>query len=92
MDTIHYADAIQQTKQRDETGRPVPFSIRFVTFDKKRKQGGEIIELDNAVRTGLQANTVEHQLIGVKQLHNSHHPYSVHTRLITMLNDKKVYY
>tara|TARA_Y100000758_G_C15866057_1_gene354871 strand:+ start:171 stop:455 length:285 start_codon:yes stop_codon:yes gene_type:complete len=89
---ISYADMLVQTKSQDHLLRPEPFSIAFVTCNRNKKTGGEIIRLDNAVRVGQKHNTVANKTIGVKQLGNTHHPYAVHTRLILEFNNRKVFY
>lgn len=38
--------------QRTSDGEMIPFDIAFVTADRKRGTGGEIIEMKNVVTTG----------------------------------------
>ncbi len=42
-------DALQMMEERDHRNWPIPFSITFVTYDKERQTGGEIITLNNVV-------------------------------------------
>jgi hypothetical protein len=42
---IRLTDALEQMDQLDNTGKPVKFQMKYVTHDKKRKTGGEIIEI-----------------------------------------------
>ena len=47
---ITLPEVLKQMDQFDEKGKPVPFSIKFVTCDLRRKSGGELIELENVVK------------------------------------------
>lgn len=75
----------------DITAKPAPFQIKFVTLDKQRKKGGEIIELTEAQRVGASYNMRANDMISVKQLNNTNHPYPVHTHLIIEVNKQKVF-
>jgi hypothetical protein len=68
-----------------------PFQIKFVTLDKSRKTGGELIELTNAVRVGSKHNMKENDIINVKQIDSSHHPHIVHTHLILEVNHQEIF-
>lgn len=50
MKTITYANMIHVMDQVNKQGEPVPFSCRFVTADRKRNTGGEIIEIKKAIK------------------------------------------
>lgn len=83
--------AITLNDALDITAKAEPFQIKFVTFDKSRKQGGDIIELPSAQRVGASHNMKANDTISVKQLHNDNHPYPVHTHLIIEVNKQKVF-
>lgn len=69
-----------------------PFQIKFVRYDQSRKQGGEVIELTNAITCGSAANLNNQDMISVRQLGNDNHPYPVRIHLITEFNNQKVHY
>lgn len=89
---IGLTDALNIMDEKDLKGVPIPFEIKFVTYDKAKKKGGEIIHLTNAVRCGQKHNMKENSTIGVTQLNNTHHPYAVHIRLILEFNGNKIFY
>jgi hypothetical protein len=84
---IQLAAALKQMEHGSE-----PFHICFVTHNKSQQTGGKIIELTKAVKVGAKYNLKQNDMISVKQLDNSNHPYPVHIHLITQFNNKKVFY
>jgi hypothetical protein len=46
---IHLSQALDQMKNRDHRGNPVPFSLTFCTADEGKGTGGEIITIQKAV-------------------------------------------
>lgn len=87
---IALIDVLRKMDEKDAAGNPLSFSIRFYTYSRKTKVGGEKIEMENAVKTGLPFSLKDNQMIGVKVPHSSHHPIAVNTRLITRFNGQKV--
>lgn len=83
---ISLSDALQITEDAQR-----PFSISYVSFDKTRKKGGEIIHLSNAARVGASHNMKWNDTISVKQLGNDHHPHAVHIHLITEINGQEIF-
>jgi len=83
-------DVLNIMNQKDLKGNPEIFSICFFTYSRTKKTGGEMIELKNAVKTGLPFSLKDSQMIGVKVPKSSHHPIAVNTRLITRFNGEKV--
>lgn len=73
------------------TEQPEPFAIKFVTCDIARKKGGDIIELNKAVRVGTSHNRKVNDTIAVKQTGNTHHPHTVHNHLILEINNQEIY-
>ena len=45
---IRLSDVLHQMEQLDAENNPVAFDVKFVTHDKKRDIGGEIISVDGA--------------------------------------------
>lgn len=85
MAIIPLTDALHLMNDRDAV-----FSIAFVTFNKSKNTGGEIIKIDNARRVGAKFNLTENNMISVRSIDNSNHPYPVHIRLITEFNGQIV--
>lgn len=50
MNYILLKDALREIDRVDESKNPIPFACRFVTADRKRNTGGEIITVVNAVK------------------------------------------
>lgn len=78
--------------EKDKGGEPITFSIKFCTYNRSKKKGGQIIHLTKAVKCGLSHDMNENNTIGVKQLDSANHPYPVQIRLITEFNDQKVFF
>jgi hypothetical protein len=68
-----------------------PFQIKFVTADRTRKIGGNIIDLKKCVMVGAAHNQKNNDTITVKQVINNGHPYPIHIHLITEFNNQKVF-
>lgn len=88
--SIKLQDALKEINRSNSGGAHHPFSIEFVTFNAEKKTGGELIALENAIRCGLPENSDKNHEIGITAVGNSHHPYQVHTNLITKFNDRIV--
>lgn len=87
---INLSSVLAIMKEKDKNGEPLSFKIKFITCNPDKNIGGEIIELDNCIMTGLPYESK--QRIGIKSLINNHHPYPVHQRLIMEFNGQKVFY
>lgn len=46
---ISLRDVLLMMEAEDEQGYQIPFSLRFVTYDKQKQTGGEIIDAKKAV-------------------------------------------
>ena len=92
MGMISFIDMMRQMSAREPNGEPLPFQLKFVTWNRKKKEGGKIIELQNAIRTNLAHSMMKNSTVGVKTLNHNGHPYTVHARLITEFNGQKVFY
>jgi hypothetical protein len=65
------------------------FHVKFVTFNKSKKTGGQIIELNDCKRVGADYNLSKQDMISVAQPHG--HPYPIHTHLILEVNHQQVF-
>jgi hypothetical protein len=50
MATIFLSEVRTQIENFDKRGNPIPFSISVVTYDRKKKTGGDIITFDCAIK------------------------------------------
>jgi hypothetical protein len=89
---ISLKEAMDLTRKKELNGRLVPFDLVFVTFNRKKNKGGQIIRLQNCVRVSLSHNMKANGTMGVKQLDSDNHVYAVHPRLIVEFNHEKVFY
>lgn len=44
-------EIIKEMHRKDEDGKPVPFSLTFVTADKNKRTGGEVVDIAAAILT-----------------------------------------
>lgn len=65
------------------------FSIKFVTFNKSKATGGQIIELNKCKRVGGKYILEKQDMISVAQPHG--HPYPIHTHLILEVNHQPIF-
>ena len=86
MSLIYLTDALNLMNDRDSV-----FSIEFVSLNKSKKTGGELIKIDKATRAGARFNLSEKEMISVRSVDNTNLPYPVHIRLITEFNGQKVH-
>lgn len=81
-------DALELMRKKDANGFPVPFTLRYVTFDKQRNTGGELREVKATMPHGrinkkMYRNAIRHiRIMGVE------HPVPVHIYLMTRINNK----
>ena len=47
---IRLIDALNLMDEVDKEGSPVPFSIKYVTYNRKSKTGGEVISIAHAMK------------------------------------------
>ena len=66
-----------------------PVDIEAVSYDKRRKKGGELMMLRQCVLARANHDEMEHGTITVRPK-NSTHEIPVHVRLIMKLNDEFV--
>ncbi len=83
-------DALKVMDKVDGRGAPVPFSITWVTYDRRRGTGGKVKRLSRAVRCGAKHSLQRHRQVAVKPLNGRAHPYPIHLRLILRINDEPV--
>lgn len=46
---IHFRDMLRILEQKDATGKPVPFTLKRFTWNRKNRTGGELLTLHQAV-------------------------------------------
>jgi hypothetical protein len=89
-DYILLKDALALMGKRDEYGFPVPFTIRYVKLDRKRKTGGQLVEAkatlpSRRINSKMYRNAIRHISIAGKG-----RVTPVHIYLITKINNKWV--
>ncbi len=67
------------------------FSIVFLTADRNRITGGEMIVLENANKCGLPPGCKDHEMRGILD-NDSGKKYAVHNRLIFQFNKEDTYW
>ena len=67
----------------------IPFHIKFVAFNKSKREGGHFVEIQSGVKAGAKYNLKDNDMISVKHTNNTDHPYPVHIHLITEYNHKR---
>lgn len=87
---INLGEALALTEQRDNQGDYLPFSMEWVTYDKRKNTGGKKRHEENLVRCGLAHNMLDNATIGVKFKGSAMHPFPIHIDLILKVNDKQV--
>lgn len=87
---VRISEVLKSIDENSSDGKPMPFSIKFFTWDKKKNDGGELKHLANCVKSGLRANLRKNGLIGIRVLDSSDHIYPVHINLISEFNGQKV--
>jgi hypothetical protein len=100
---IQSKEALQIMEKKNHKGEAIPFSIEFVTYDKAKKAGGDIIRLENVIlaknqrgtprelnKTG--SKTANHYTNATRNLYikTSGQIRKCHIRLITEINGKTV--
>ena len=48
--SISLTQVLTEIDRLDKNNKPIPFSIKFVTADRKKQTGGEIITIDEAIK------------------------------------------
>lgn len=83
-------EALRTMDQVDGRGVAVPFSMSWVTLDRKRMTGGAIKTMKNLVRCGAKHNLQRNRQVAVKPGDGSGHPIPVHLCLILRVNGEPV--
>lgn len=84
-------EALEVTARKDDNGNPVPFSVHFVTLDRKRSnRPSRHIRWKKAVRCGASHNLRQWDQIGIKPMDGSHSEVSVNVPLILKINGEFV--
>lgn len=89
---ISLSEALRVLKATKPDGSKVPFSIRFVTLNKgKKNQPSRHIHIERAEECGAAHSLVKHGQVGVRALDGSmNHQVAVNLHLITHVNGRLV--
>lgn len=78
------------TSRKDDRNRPVPFSIRWISFDRNRRnKPSRHLHEAKATRCGAAHDLHRHGQISIQPVKGGH-PIPIHIDLITELNGEKV--
>ena len=88
---IRLKDAISAIGKMDYRDGNGTFSISFLTCDRTKKTGGEIITLEKACGMGLPPNCKLYAMRGIKCMETGK-PYAVHNYLIFSFNGQQIYW
>jgi len=89
---IQLSDALRLMDEKERGGMPLAFDLKFVSFNKAKQTGGEMMELKGVVKCGAKFSLDKNDMIAVRSVENSHHPIPVHIRLITHFNGDKIFW
>lgn len=73
------------------TEEPRPFHIKWVGYDDSRNRGGDVMEMEDAIRVGASHNRKENETIVVKKKGSDLHPHTIHNHLIMEVNNQPVF-
>jgi len=86
-------DALQMMEESDGiTGDRQTFDVEFITCNREKKTGGEIIRLKGVRKVGSRFHQKKLQMINVQAPGSSYHPFPIHIRLILRVNNEKIYW
>ncbi|RYD82921.1 MAG: hypothetical protein EOP53_02305 [Sphingobacteriales bacterium] len=89
---IHYSEMLKIIQQKDADGNPVKFSFSYIKADVNRITGGQEVFVSSAF-----AYSVDHAGASTVNIHIPKPGYkdkirTIHTRLITKINNEEVQY
>lgn len=88
---LELKDALRQLDRMDYRDGNGTFSIVFMTCNRDKKAGGEMIELDEANRCGLPPTCKDHEMRGVRCAETGK-KYAVHNRLMFRFNGEEIFW
>jgi len=83
--------ALREIDKKDFRDGNGNFSIVFLTANRDKRTGGELIHLQNANRCGLPPTCKGHEMRGIKD-NVTEKKYAVHNRLIFQLNNEDIFW
>jgi len=84
-------EALKDMKTKDYRDGGGTFSIAFITCNRDKRTGGDIISIKNAHSCGLPPKCKGHEMRGVKDM-DTGKPYAVHNRLIIEYNGHEIFW
>jgi hypothetical protein len=88
---INLRDGLTFIRKRDYRDGNGTFHIVFLTCNRDKQEGGELIELDEACHMGLPPTCKGHEMCGIKDMQTGKQ-YAVHNRLMFQLNHVDFYW
>lgn len=82
---VKWADVLAIMEQKMASGKPKPFDVYWLSYDKNRKTQGEKKELRNAVLVGIRQ---KYRIVNIAPYGLPNQVIPVHWDLILWINDK----
>ena len=90
---ISLIELLKILNSEDDNGDKQPCKeIEFVTFNNKKKTGGEVIVLTNHIMSGHKMDLNQNAMINLKPVDGYRHPTAINIFLITRFNGLEVFY
>ncbi len=88
---MNFKQAIEVIRKTDGRGAPVPFSLRFTTWDEKRPaECGKLKDLKGVIPCGAKHHLQSHRQFAVKKADGSGHVYTINWKLLNRINGEPV--
>lgn len=89
---ISLKNALREIAKKDYRDGNGVFSILFLTCNRTKKTGGELVEIKNACQCGLPSNYGNlNEMRGIMDM-DTGKKTAVHNRLIFQINNEEVYW
>ena len=88
---ISQAAAVEHIKQHDYRDGKGTFAIQFMTCDRTKKEGGEILTIEKACGCGVPPYCKPYYMRGIKDM-DTGKKYAVHVPLIFTLDGKDIFW
>jgi len=88
---LDYNAALKLIKSKDFRDRKGDFSAVFLSADRTRNTGGDLVCLEHACGCGLPRSCQDQEMIGIMDMDTGRR-YPVHTRLIFQIDKQEIYW
>ena len=88
---ISQPDAVKHIRRHDYRDGNGAFKAQFMLCDRTKKEGGEILTIENACGCGIPPTCKAYYMVGIKDMDNGK-KYAVHVPLLFTLDGKEVFW